>query len=164
MTIINIDELSKLRKDNSNKKIVFASGSFDLTHAGHVLFFEDCKKYGDILVVAVGSDKVIRQLKGEGRPILNQSLRLKIIDSLKVVDYTILDEITTKEDPHAMFKLFFEKLKPDIYMINEDVKDVGEREKLCKQFNIKMILSLRECPVEFGSVSTTKIIERVKKL
>ncbi|MEK7074233.1 MAG: adenylyltransferase/cytidyltransferase family protein, partial [Patescibacteria group bacterium] len=92
MSIIEFKDIASLRKEHKDKKIVFCSGTFDLTHAGHVLFLEDCKKYGDLLVVAVGNDFNQRvNAKGKGRPVQNEHLRLKMVSSLKPVDYALLD-------------------------------------------------------------------------
>jgi len=163
MSIIKVTDLSFLRGKNLEKKIIFCSGSFDLTHVGHVLFFEDCKKRGDILIVSVGGDKIIKDLKGNFRPILNQDIRMKMVDSIKPVDFVFLDEITTIEDPHEMFKFVFKNLKPDEYVINEDVSDIEKRKKLAKSFGIKMKILNRDCPKEFNFVSTTKIIDCILK-
>ncbi len=164
MTYIKIKDLKDLREKNLKKKIIFCSGSFDLTHAGHVLFFEDCKKMGNILVVGVGSDRTIRELKGNNRPIINEDLRMKMVDSFKSVDYTLLDELAGKEDPHLIFKTVFENLRPDMYIINEDVKDIEERKKIAENFGVKLLVLKRTCPKEFDNISTTKIIDRIKGL
>ncbi len=164
MVLISYNDLERIRKEYPNKKIIFCSGAFDLTHAGHILFFEDCKKMGDILVVGVGSDKAIRELKGNNRPIINESLRMKMVDSFKPVDYTLLDELTGKKDPHLIFKTVFENLKPDMYVINEDVKDIEERRKLADKFMVKLLVLKRNCPKEFDNISTTKIIDKIKNL
>ena len=63
MILKDISELLLLLDRNDGEKIVFCSGSFDLVHAGHVLFFEDCKKIGEILVVGVGGDAIIKKTK-----------------------------------------------------------------------------------------------------
>ena len=161
MAQISFGDLQQIRKEHKDKKIVFCSGSFDLTHAGHVLFFEDCKKYGDILVVGVGSDKMLKENKGDKRPILNEHIRLKMIDSLKPVDYCILDNISDKEHPLGILNLAFESLKPDIYVINEDAFNITYRIDLCKKFNIEMVKLKRWCPKEFDSISATKIINTI---
>ena len=88
MAVINYKKLKNLRLANKTKNIVLCSGVFDLTHAGHALFLEDAKKQGDILVVGVGDDVSTGAMKGRGRPVLNQHVRLKIVDSLKPVDYS----------------------------------------------------------------------------
>jgi D-beta-D-heptose 7-phosphate kinase/D-beta-D-heptose 1-phosphate adenosyltransferase len=161
MTIVQFEELPLLRARFRDKKIIFCSGSFDLTHAGHVLFFEDCKSRGDILVVAVGGDRTIRDLKSSSRPILNESTRVKTVDSLKPVDYTLLDTLTTKEDEHAIFKKVFEKLKPDVYVINADVCDIDARRTLAQHYEVELQISQRECPADFENISTSKIIQKI---
>lgn len=83
MAVVKLVELPKIRSRYKNEKIVFATGTFDLFHAGHVLFLEKCKKYGDILVVGIGKDTAVKSYKGNDRPILSQYVRLKIVDSVK---------------------------------------------------------------------------------
>ena len=98
MAKIIIKELHLIRKEFSDKKIVFCSGNFDLTHVGHILFFEDCKKQGDILVVGVGGDEIMK-INKDNRIILNEKVRLKTIDSLKPVDFCFIDDVSNKENP-----------------------------------------------------------------
>ena len=162
--IIKLDNLSKIRNQSPNKIIVFCSGSFDLAHVGHILFLEDCKKHGEIFVVSVGSDKMLRYNKGVDRPILNEHIRLKTIDSLKVVDYSFIDKISTENEPLKLLKFVFESLKPNFYVINEDAFDIPYREKICKDFNIKLIILKRWSPKEFENISTTRLIDKIKKL
>jgi rfaE bifunctional protein nucleotidyltransferase chain/domain len=165
MSIIVQDSLGKLRTKLKGKKLVFCSGVFDLTHAGHVLFFEDAKKYGDILVVGVGSDALIHSYKGPTRPIQNEYIRLKMIDSLKPIDYVFLQII---KDPQNMVEEFltftFEKLRPDVYVINEDASEIPKRKAITEKYGIKLKILPRSCPPEFENISTTNIINKIKKL
>lgn len=164
MAIINPEKLPKIREKFKNKKIVFCSGSFDLIHAGHILFLEDCKKLGDILVVGVGSDILLKR-KGNKRPILNERIRLKTIDSLKPVDYCFIDNFSKKEHPLFILDSVFEKLKPDVYVINEDAFDIPYREEAAKKFNVKLVILKRWSPNDWGEpISTTKLIEKIKNL
>src|SRR3989344_6331411 len=94
MAIISQEDLSKIRKRHHRQKIVFCSGTFDLTHAGHILFLEDCKAQGDILVVGVGHDNDIRMIKGPSRPILSGWIRLYTISQLKPPDYCFIPKPT----------------------------------------------------------------------
>ncbi len=163
MSIIEFKDLQYIRQKHRDEKIVFCSGTFDLTHAGHVLFFEDCHKYGDILVVALGNDYNQKiNNKGKGRPIQNESTRLKMVSSLKPVDYVLLDMNAPNDDILAMLPIFFDELKPDIYIVNVDASDIPRRQKLIKDFNIKMIILERTCPPEFNNISTSKIIKKIK--
>lgn len=164
MALIKYKDLPRIRKQFKDKKIVYCSGSFDLTHVGHVLFFEDCKKYGDILVVGLGSDKLIKKFKGSKRPILNNQLRLKMVDSLKPVDMVFLNESKTTEHPHTVNKVAFRYLKPDVYIINEDAAEIPYRKIAAKKYGVKLIILPRRCPKKFEKISTTEIINKIKSL
>lgn len=157
------DDLPKLRATNRDKKIVFVSGCFDLTHAGHVLFFEDCKKHGDILIVGVGSDLIISKNKGPDRPVMNEHMRLKIIDSLKPVDYTVLDDNTYSSHSLAFVEHVLENLRPDIYAVNDDAFDLEKRVSMSNEYGINLVVLKRWCPTEYGNISTTSLIEKIKR-
>lgn len=163
MSIITYKDLPNIRRQYKKSKIVFCTGVFDLTHAGHILFFEECKKLGDILIVAVGSDFMIKKNKGVTRPVLNEKIRIKTVDSLKPVDYCFLEK-SIPEKPLDHLKLAFKKLKPDFYVINRDASNISYREKLIEGYSTKMVILDRVCPPEYEDISTTKIIERIKKL
>jgi len=163
MSIINIENLASIREKHKNEKIVFCAGTFDLTHVGHVLFFEDCKKFGEVLVAMTGTDFNQRLYKGEERPILNQYIRLKMIDSIKPVDYALLDRDTPDGDFLAILQNVFEDLEPDFYIVNEDAFDIPRRRKLVKNTKTKLIILKRTCPPEFENISTTGLIKKIKK-
>lgn len=89
--IINLKEaviISKKLKEQE-KVIVLAGGCFDLLHLGHLTFLEKAKKEGDVLLVILESDKTVRRLKGETRPINKQKDRAQILAALSCVDYVI---------------------------------------------------------------------------
>ena len=78
--------------------IVLANGCFDVLHAGHVRYLEGARALGDMLVVAVNSDKTVSAHKGAGRPLLPEQERAEIVASLEAVDLvTIFDEPTVTE-------------------------------------------------------------------
>ena len=72
------------------KKVVFTNGCFDLLHGGHIKFLEDSRRLGDVLVVALDSDDSVRRVKGEGRPVIGEAQRRRILAALEVVDYVTL--------------------------------------------------------------------------
>lgn len=81
------NELTKFR--SSGYKICFTTGSFDLLHEGHLKYLLAAKKYGDVLVVGVDSDDVVRNKKGEDRPINKQESREFIIAGFECVDLVV---------------------------------------------------------------------------
>jgi rfaE bifunctional protein nucleotidyltransferase chain/domain len=97
------------KEKRRGKKIILTNGCFDLIHVGHIRYLKEAKEKGDILIVALNSDKSVRKIKSQGRPILNERERAEIISSFYFVDYvTIFSEtnvgkvlLTLKPDIHA---------------------------------------------------------------
>jgi cytidyltransferase-like protein len=163
---MKVDEkkLHEVRAAHSGKKIVVCTGGFDLTHAGHALFFEDCKNAGDILVVGIASDATRRKERGPSRPVLNEHLRAKMVDTLKPVDYVfvITDLAQEGEDKMAPVDRMLERLQPDVWALNEDAYDIPRRKKLAEKLGIELLILPRTCPPEFENISTTSIIEKIQ--
>lgn len=116
--VVKERELHKIRKKNNGRTVVFAIGTFDLLHKGHIDYLEWCSQLGDVLVVAVNSDERTKNRKGADRPVFDQAARLRIVDALKMVDYTVLVEDTRAayEAPIKTAKL----LAPDKIGIGND--------------------------------------------
>ncbi|MGE5323706.1 MAG: D-glycero-beta-D-manno-heptose 1-phosphate adenylyltransferase [Actinomycetota bacterium] len=77
------------------ERVVFTNGCFDLLHPGHTRYLADARKLGDLLIIAVNSDRSVRGLKGKGRPIFPQEERAELLAALEAVDYvTIFDDPT----------------------------------------------------------------------
>lgn len=112
----------------SNNKKAVVSGSFDWFHSGHVRFFEECSRYGDLYVM-VGQDANIRFLKGPGHPLLPQEERLYVVSSIKFVKQAQLCRGQGWLDATPNI----ETLRPDYYLVNEDGDKGGKREYCAKQ-------------------------------
>ncbi|MBK8945555.1 MAG: D-glycero-beta-D-manno-heptose 1-phosphate adenylyltransferase [Ignavibacteriae bacterium] len=113
--LINFDKLIEIRKQlkQNNKKVVFTNGCFDILHAGHVDYLIKAKECGDILIVGLNSDRSVREIKGEKRPIVTQEERAFILNNLKCVDYVVLfDDPTPKE--------LIDKIIPDVLIKGGD--------------------------------------------
>ena len=83
-----VDELKQ-----SGRCVVFTNGCFDLLHTGHTRLLEEARKLGDVLIVAVNSDRSVRALKGPGRPLQPELERAELLAALGAVDYvTIFDD------------------------------------------------------------------------
>lgn len=101
------------RQKAAGKRIVFTNGCFDLLHLGHVRYLEEARSLGEILVVAINSDRSATQLKGPSRPINSEQDRAEVLAALASVDYvTIFDE----PDPHRIISV----LKPNVLVKGGD--------------------------------------------
>jgi D-glycero-beta-D-manno-heptose 1-phosphate adenylyltransferase len=77
------------------KRVVFTNGCFDLLHPGHTRYLGQARELGDVLIVAVNSDRSVRALKGPGRPVVPERERAEMLAALKCVEYvTIFDDLT----------------------------------------------------------------------
>lgn len=97
--ILSPDQLLGVRQAlrAAGKSLVFTNGVFDLLHVGHVRYLAEARALGDELLVAINSDRTVRELKGEGRPLTNESERAEILAALRQVDYvTIFDDISPR--------------------------------------------------------------------
>ena len=91
--ILTEEELIETLATKRDRKIAFANGCFDVLHVGHIRYLQGAKDAADILVVGVNGDDSVRELKGEGRPVMPAQERAEIIASIKGVDYvTIFNE------------------------------------------------------------------------
>src|SRR5262249_52377156 len=72
------------------RKVVLANGCFDILHVGHIRYLQEARTLGDVLVVAVNSDKSMRLIKDAGRPILSEDERVALVSALRCVDFVIL--------------------------------------------------------------------------
>jgi rfaE bifunctional protein nucleotidyltransferase chain/domain len=88
-------ERERLR--SAGRRLVFTNGVFDLLHVGHVRYLSQARALGDVLLVAINSDRTVRELKGPNRPIFDQTERAEILAALRVVDYvTIFDDVSPR--------------------------------------------------------------------
>ena len=98
--IVSQEELIQVtaREKRAGRRVVFTNGCFDLLHPGHVRCLADARALGDILIVAVNSDRSVRGNKGPERPLVGEQDRAEVLAALVSVDYvTIFDEPTPRE-------------------------------------------------------------------
>ena len=115
--VVSRDELKKIvqRKKAAGRKVVFTNGCFDLIHVGYVRYLQEAKEKGDLLIVAVNSDRSVRKLKGEGRPIVPEGERAEIISAFASVDYVVIFPEETSAEIIGI-------LKPDILVKGGDYR------------------------------------------
>lgn len=132
-------------------KIVLTNGAFDLLHVGHIRSLEHGRTLGDFLVVAINSDRSVRELKGAGRPIVPERERAEIVAALQCVDLvTIFDETTVEET--------LRRVVPDIHAKGRDYTESSVPEK-------KLVEALGGRVVIVGDPkdhATSDLIERIR--
>lgn len=167
--IVGLEDLYKVRR-NTSKTIVLATGTFDLFHYEHVMYLQDAKGFGDILVVAVKGNNGA-WLKGVDRPVIDEKHRISIVDAIKYVDYSVIVDYNSSIQPTipfdneeqrqwlVMFEQLFNVLKPDIlYYENNPVLQTA-RDKAFQEYEIQGISKERG-----ESISTSVIVEKLAKL
>ena len=114
-SILNIEHLlQKVAEIRTyGEKVVMTNGCFDLLHPGHVLYLEQAKDLGDILIVAVNDDASVRRLKGTGRPINKVQERMLVLSALDAVDWVVP---FAQDTPEHLIKL----VAPDVLVKGGD--------------------------------------------
>src|SRR5437016_8568133 len=144
--------LERARLATAGQKLVFTNGVFDILHVGHVRYLAQARLLGDRLLVAINSDTSVRELKGEGRPLMNQDERAEILAALRTVDYvTIFDDIS----PRSLIA----RLLPDVLVKGGDyaLDEIHGREEVEAAGGRVVSLPFVE------GVSSSGIIDRMKK-
>src|SRR5215813_14223967 len=151
--ILSLEQMHSERERlrSSGLSLVFTNGVFDLIHVGHVRYLTQARALGDRLLVAINSDRSVRQLKGDSRPIFNERERAEILAALGMVNYvTIFDDVS----PRTLIA----KLLPDVLVKGGDygLDEIHGREEV--EGAGGRVVSL---PFVDGA-STTSIIEKMK--
>lgn len=115
--IKEIEELTELLALHraENKKIVLCHGVFDLLHLGHIRYFEQAHRMGDVLVVTITPDRYVD--KGPHRPAFTETLRAEAIASLHCVDYVAINKWPTAEETLRL-------LRPNVYVKGSEFKNI----------------------------------------
>jgi len=158
--IASLSMLPSIREQYRGKKIVFCTGCYDILQSGHAVFFNQCREFGDVLVVGVGRDSVIEKLKGPGRPVNPELNRLYLVAAMEDVSYAVLNDSEVGEGK-IDFRNVMEQLRPDIFVLNRDDSGISIKKELCKRLGIEMQFVSREVPEELEPTSTTRIIDKI---
>jgi D-beta-D-heptose 7-phosphate kinase/D-beta-D-heptose 1-phosphate adenosyltransferase len=136
----------------AGKRVVFTNGVFDLLHPGHVRYLIAARALGDLLVVAINSDRSVRANKGPERPINPEAERAEILEALSCVDAVVVFD---EETPAVII----EALQPDVLVKGADwAADaiVGRETVEARGGQVVRI------PIEQGW-STSSIIDKIRR-
>ena len=126
--------------DLEKKKIVLAGGVFDIIHPGHIHTLNAAKALGDVLVVAIATDKTAQKMK-KRPPLHNQELRCELVSCLSMVDKAVIgheDDIfkTVKEIEPNIIVLGYDQIHQEKFI------DDG-----CKRINLNVEIVRLQSPV-----------------
>jgi rfaE bifunctional protein nucleotidyltransferase chain/domain len=134
------------------QKIAFANGVFDVLHVGHIRYLQEAARLADVLVVAVNSDRSVREIKGEGRPVMPERERAELVSAIRGVSFvTIFDE----SSPVRLLS----QLKPDFHCKGTDytIDSVPEAE-VVRGYGGRVVIT-----GDPKDHSTSAILEKMRK-
>lgn len=150
--------IRNLRDDK--KTVVYVDGVFDLLHVGHLGYVEQASKAGNILMVGIKPDSMVRRNKGASRPIQTHDNRARLIAALGVVDIAfVLPEQEELSYPEWR-KMVLSQLNPIHYAIMEADGYLEEKMNCIRNLNNDTTLLLLQGPPK--SHSTTDIVKKIR--
>jgi D-beta-D-heptose 7-phosphate kinase/D-beta-D-heptose 1-phosphate adenosyltransferase len=153
--ILPLDELRALlgHRRQAGERIVMTNGCFDLLHPGHVASLQEARKQGDLLVVGLNSDRSVRAIKGEGRPIIDQQGRAEMLAALACVDYVVIFDETSVAG-------LVGRLLPDVLVkaAQYSVRQVVGHEIVLAQGGQVVAVPMKP------AYSTTELIDKIRNL
>ena len=130
-------------------KVVLTQGTYDMVHIGHARYFEEAKKYGDVLVIGVDSDEKVRTRKGPERPVVPQEERMEMVAHLRPVDIVVLKEL---KHPHWHL---IKTVKPDVLIATKETYSKKQLKDLKKHCGEVVVLE---------PMATTSTSAKIRKL
>jgi D-beta-D-heptose 7-phosphate kinase/D-beta-D-heptose 1-phosphate adenosyltransferase len=140
------------REKRNGRRVVFTNGCFEVLHPGHIRILEQARAMGDVLVVGLNSDASVRQLKGEGRPVIDERERAEILAALECVDAVVTFDALTPLEVIA-------RLLPDVLVKGGDWpldQIVGREEVEAAGGRVETV------PILPG-YSTTSILQKIRE-
>ena len=144
-----------MNTNNDKRKKVFVSGCYDMLHSGHVAFFKEASRYGD-LYVGIGSDKTIAELKHR-KTVYSEKERLYMVKAIRYVTDAFINRGSGMLD----FIDTLDRVKPDIFVVNSDGGSELKR-NLCLGRGIEYIELERTPDAGLEARSTTSLRKGVK--
>jgi D-beta-D-heptose 7-phosphate kinase/D-beta-D-heptose 1-phosphate adenosyltransferase len=153
--MLSIDEAVAhvTRVRNAGGRVVFTNGVFDLLHPGHLRYLKQARALGDTLIVGINTDRSVRVIKGESRPITPEHERGEILAAMDCVDGVVLFD---EETPYELIK----RLQPDVIVKGADWSEASMIGRDIVEARGGQVVRV---PFETG-YSTTTILEKIGKI
>jgi rfaE bifunctional protein nucleotidyltransferase chain/domain len=153
--ILPIDQVEAhvRRLRQAGRHVVMTNGCFDLLHPGHVACLQEARRYGDCLLVGLNSDRSVRELKGAGRPIMNQQDRAEMLAALACVDCVVIFDETSVAG-------LVQRVLPDVLVKGGQyaVEEIVGHQIVARYGGRVVPLVMK------ASFSTTALIEKIRNL
>ena len=136
-----------------DRRVVLVTGVFDILHDEHTLFLQKAKKTGDVLVVGVESDKRVKELKGEDRPINPQDVRVAHLEQMHIADGVFVLPELFSEPVHHLNLL--RAVRPDVLAVSSHTPHLQSKRKLIEEVGGRLEIVHQHNP----EISTTRLLQ-----
>ena len=144
--------ISTLR--NEGKRIVFTTGAYDIIHSGHIDYFDKASELGNVLIVGLHSDSLVKERKGPGRPLNNEAERVKVLSSIYFINYLIV--INNFDNLYKIIN----RILPDVLVVSETNKREKDNSPEIMDILFGEIMEVIVLP-EQGKIHSTDFIKLV---
>ena len=151
--VLSIDQAAAFAEAarRAGRRVAFTNGVFDLLHPGHVRYLRAARAEGDVLIVAVNSDRSVRGNKGPARPIMPERERAEVVAALAPVDAVLVFDDPTPAE-------VIRRIQPDVLVKGADwAADAVVGRDIVEGRGGRVV----RVPVEAG-YSTTRIVEKIR--
>jgi rfaE bifunctional protein nucleotidyltransferase chain/domain len=113
--VLSIDQAAAFAEAarRAGRRVAFTNGVFDLLHPGHIRYLQAARAEGDLLIVAVNSDRSVRGNKGPGRPVTPERERAEVVAALAAVDAVLIFDDPTPAE-------VIRRIQPDVLVKGAD--------------------------------------------
>ena len=145
--------IKRITKIDVNTGIVLTNGVFDILHKGHIELLKFSKIQGTKLIVAIDSDRRVKEFKGNDRPINNQEDRRRILETNRYVDEVVIFDSVEE------LQGFYDTLSPDVIVKGSEwtADEVRERDNIAEKIQIKVYPLV-------GDYSTTNTMNKIRDM
>ena len=155
--ILTVDQAEALAAQlkKEGKRLVTVNGSFDILHAGHLVFLGEAKEQGDVLFVGLNSDRSVREGKGEGRPVIPERERAQLLAALVYVDFVMVVDASYNEVQNVLIRT----VKPHVHVNGEEY---GEPEGWIEWPVMRAMAAAGYVVKRRPGLATSDIIEKIR--